>query len=221
MKTKNLAVGALVGLLVLALGYNFLIKPSNAQAKKVKADTAAERTKLQPLQAQLAQANIDASHASTFKARLGSLKHAVPDTPALANFIRDANSLAAASHVSWLSVTHGTPSADSAAVASIALGIQIKGTYEQVLDYLSRLSSLPRLVVVDNVTIAPGAATAAPGAGGAAAGANASTGPFSGGSMLSVTIAARMFATPSALPDTSGTGAATTPVGGTATPSNA
>ncbi len=71
MKTKNLAVAALVGLLVLALGYNFLVKPSNAQAKKVKAETATERTKLQPLQAQLAQANIDSAHAGTFKAHLG------------------------------------------------------------------------------------------------------------------------------------------------------
>ncbi len=221
MKTKNLAIGAVVGLLLLALGYNFLIKPSNAQAKKVKADTAAERTKLQPLQAQLAQANIDASHASTFKARLSALENAVPETPALAAFIRDANALAAASHVSWLSVTHGVPSTDTPPVATIAVGIQVNGTYEQVVDYLSRLSSLSRLVVVDSVTLAPGAPPGAAATGGAAAGANASTGPFTGGSTLAATISARMFETPPAVPDTSGTGAATTPVGGTATPSPA
>jgi len=220
MKTKNLAVGAVVGLLVLALGYNFLIKPANAQAKKVKADTAAERTKLQPLEAQLAQANIDASHASTFKARLGALKNAVPDSPALANFIRDANGLAVASHVSWVAVTHGTPSTATPPVASIALGIQIKGTYEQVVDYLTRLSSLTRLVVVDSVTLAPAGSTG-PGAAGATGGVNASTGPFTGGSTLAVTISARMFETPPVVPGTSGTGAATTPIGGTATPTNA
>ena len=191
MKTKNLAVGALAAVLVLALWWNFLVKPTRAEEKKVKAETAAERTKLQPLEAQLAQARLDASHAATMQARLAALQRALPTTPALANFIRDANGVAAASNVSWQSVTHGPPVPGDAGVAVITVGIQLRGTYEQVMDYLGRIAALPRLLVLDNVQFAASAGTTAPG--GTAAGPGASTGPFSGASELAVTITARMF----------------------------
>ena len=220
MKTKNLAVTAVIGLLILALWWNFLLKPSRSEASKVKAETAAERTKLQPLQAQLAQANIDAAHAGTFKTRLAVLTNAVPDSPELANFIRDANAIADASNISWQSVTHGPPSTGSVGVSTIAVSIDIKGTYEQVLDYLGRIAALKRLVVLDNVTLSPG------GTAGAAAGSttgtpvNESTGPFSGGSTLAVTLSGRMFMTAggtAATGATGSTGVVTSSPGGSTT----
>lgn len=214
MKTKNLAVGALVGLLTLALWYNFLLKPTNAQASKVKAETETERTKLQPLQAQFAQASIDAAHVGTFKTRLAVLKHAVPESPELANFIRDANSIAVASHLTWQSVTHGPPATGVNGIAAIAVGIQVQGTYQQVLDYLDRIAALKRLVVIDSVQFSAAGTTGA-GSGAASPGAGASTGPFSGAATLSVSISARMFETPPALATaTGGTGGTTTPAGG-------
>ena len=191
MKNKNVAVGALVGLLVLALGWNFVVKPSRSEASKVKAETAAEQKKLPPLEAQLAQGRLDESHANVFKAQLASLQQAIPDLPALAAFIRAANAIQAASHVSWQSVTHGPPTPGAAGIAAITVGIQVKGTYEQVMDYLARLSALKRLLVVDGLQFASVGQTAS----GATGGAGASTGPFSGASELSVTISARMFVT--------------------------
>ncbi|HTK15796.1 MAG TPA: type 4a pilus biogenesis protein PilO [Acidimicrobiia bacterium] len=190
MKTKNLAVGALAALLVTALWWNFLLKPSKSEAKKVKADTATEREKLAPLEAQLSKARLAQAHAATFKAQLTALQHAVPDSPALAEFIRDANFIADASRVSWQQVTHGPPALDpSTGVSAIPVGIQVKGTYQQVMDYLFLLKSLKRMVVVDAVQISSGGGDASTGTG-------ASTGPFSGASQLSVTVTARMFEVP-------------------------
>jgi Tfp pilus assembly protein PilO len=222
VKTKNLAVGALVGFLVLALWYNFLLKPTNSKVSKVKADTETERAKLQPLQAQLAQANIDAAHADTFKSRLAVLKHAVPDSPDLANFIRDANDIAQASGLTWQSVTHGPPTDVAGGASTISVGIQVQGTYEQVLDYLARIAELKRLVVIDGVQFsAAGTTGAGPGAG---TGATESSGPFSGASTLSVSISARMFeipqTDPTAVDGTTATGTATTPAGGASTLNN-
>lgn len=206
MKTKNLAVGALAAVLVLALWWNFLLKPTRAKASKVKADTEAERAKLPPLQAQLAQANADAAHAGEIKAQLAALKAAVPNSPALAAFIRDANSIAEESGLAWQSVTHGLP-VPGIGAKSITVGIQIKGTYEQAVDYLARLAKLERLFVVDGVQF-----TSASSSGAGESSAGASTGPFSGASQLTVTVSGRMFETPPALPtDASGTGTGTTP----------
>ena len=194
MKTKNVAVSALAGVLVLALWYTFYLKPTRSQASKVKADTANERTKLAPLQEQLAQAQRDASHAAQFKAELASLQLAMPDSPALAAFIRDANDIAQAAGVTWQSVTHAPPTPGTDGVMSIAVGIQIKGSYPQAMDYLGRLAALKRLVVVDSVAFNAGGST---GAGGNAP-AGGSTGPFTGSDQLIVTISARMFETPPA-----------------------
>jgi Tfp pilus assembly protein PilO len=193
MKTKNLAVGALAALLVAALWWNFLLKPSRSEASKVKAETATERAKLPPLEAQVSQARLAQAHAATFKAQLTSLQNAVPDSPALAPFLRAANAIADASRVSWQQVTHGPPAPDvSTGVSAIPVSIQVKGTYEQVMDYLSRLKSLKRMVVVDTVQFSSAGGDTSSG------GAGASTGPFSGASQLSVTITGRMFETPPA-----------------------
>ena len=119
----------------------------------------------------------------------------MPDSPALAAFIRNANDIAQASGVSWQSVTHGPPTVGLDGATSITLGIQVKGTYAQVQDYQTRLAALQRLVVVDGVQLSTAAAT------GASTGADTTgetTGPFSGGTELSAVISARMFEAPSA-----------------------
>jgi Tfp pilus assembly protein PilO len=193
MKTKNLAVGALAVLLVTALWWNFLLKPSKSEAKKVKAETTTEREKLAPLEAQLSKARLAQAHAATFKAQLTSLQNAVPASPALAEFLRAANFIADTSRVSWQQVTHGPPAPDpSTGVSAIPVGIQVKGTYQQVMDYLFLLKSLKRLVVVDTLQVSSAGGDTSAGAAGA------TTGPFSGASQLAVTITARMFETPPA-----------------------
>jgi Tfp pilus assembly protein PilO len=211
MKTKNLAMGIILGVLVLALWWTMLLKPTRAKVAKAKTDAQAQEAKLAPLQTQLAQARRDASHAAEFKAQLQSLQLALPNTPALSAFIRDANGIASASGVQWQSVTHAPPAPGVSGVMSITVAMQVQGTYGQILDYLGRLASMKRLLVVDNlqlspVTSAPGAATAGSGNANAAANAaNASTGPFSGGDKLTATISARMFATPAAAAAAAGT----------------
>jgi Tfp pilus assembly protein PilO len=202
MKTKNLMVSVLVGVLVVALWWTMLLKPTRAKVAKAKTDTQTQEDKLAPLERQLAQARQDASHAAELKAQFQSLQHALPDTPALSAFIRDANSIASASGVQWQSVTHATPAPGGpGGVLSITVGMQVQGTYGQIIDYLGRLASMKRLMVVDNLQLSPSTSTAGAAnanANGGANPANASTGPFSGGDQLTATISARMFATPSA-----------------------
>jgi Tfp pilus assembly protein PilO len=198
--------------LVLALWWTMLLKPARAKASKVRADTATEQTTLDPLEAQLAQANRDAANAATFKAQLESLQQAMPDSPALAAFIRSANDIADASGVSWQSVTHGPPTVGTDGTTTITVGIQVKGTYAQVMEYLTRLAKLERLLVVDGVQVSTA------GTSGASTGPTTglTTGPFSGASELSATISARMFESSTATAPSTGTAtaAASTPAGG-------
>ena len=164
MKTKNMMVGILAGVLVVALWYTMLLKPVRAKTSKVKADTANQQSRLSPLESQLARARNDAAHVDKFDAQLKSLQQAMPNSPALAAFIRDANNIAAASGVAWQSVTHGPPTPGNSGSMSITVGIQVKGTYAQVLDYLSRVVALRRLVVVDSVALSTAGTSGAGGA---------------------------------------------------------
>ncbi len=209
MKTKNMMVGILVGVLTVALWWTMLLKPTRAKATKVQADTDIAKAKLAPLQAQLNKARRDAEHADEFKAQLKSLQLAMPDSPALAEFIRSANGIASESGVAWQSVTHGPPTPGIGGATSITLGIQVRGSYGEVVDYLSRLAALQRLVVVDTVQLSTaGSSGATTGEAGTTGG---STGPFSGATELQATIAARMFSTPAAAAAASGSGTTTTP----------
>jgi Tfp pilus assembly protein PilO len=216
MKTKNLMVGILGGVLVVALWYTMLLKPIKAKTSKVKADTTNQESRLSPLQSQLARAQNDAKHVATFNAQLKSLQEAMPDSPALAAFIRDVNNISEASGVAWQSVTHSPPTPGANGSMSLTVGIQVKGTYGQVVDYLTRLSALQRLVVVDSVQLSTAGSS---GAGGAQT-SGGSTGPFTGSSELSATIAARMFEAPAALPLVgAGVGSATPAASGGSTQS--
>ena len=96
MKTKNLAMSIILGLLVLALWWTMLLKPTRKKVAKVKSDTTTQEAKLAPLQQQLSQAQRDAAHAAEFKAQLESLQLALPNSPALAAFIRNGYPLSAA-----------------------------------------------------------------------------------------------------------------------------
>ena len=193
MKTKNLAVSIIVGVLLVALWWTMLLKPTRTKVAKVKSDTKLQEEKLAPLQTQIAQARQDASRAAELKAQLQSLQLAMPDSPALAAFIREANGIASASGVSWQSVSHAPPVPGTGG-SSITVGLTVQGTYGQVVDYLGRLASMKRLLVVDSLQLAAGGSATT--ASDANTGAQ-STGPFSGGSRLTATISARIFSTPS------------------------
>jgi Tfp pilus assembly protein PilO len=213
MKTKNLAVSILAAVLLVALWYTMLLKPTRAKVTKVKDEAQVQEDKLAPLQSQLAQARSDAANAAEIKAQLASLQQAMPDTPALAAFIRDANGIATESGVAWQSVTHATPTPGVGGSTSITVGIQVRGSYGQVLDYLGRLASMKRLLVVDNLQLATGSSGATAGDANAAA---QSTGPFSGGDQLSATISARMFSSPTAAAAAAGIGTTGAPQPSTA-----
>ena len=214
MKSKNLIVGAVVGVLVLALWYVFVLSPIQSQKSKAHTATLAAEKNLQAAQAQLSQLRDLKARSKQIDRQVAKLRAAVPVNPAISTFIRQANQIAAETQVSWVSVTP-TQTGAGASVAlggptSIGLGIQVKGGVHEVLDYLDHLMALPRVVVVDQLQVTPG--------GDASAGAQ-TTGPPTGDIFagqgapptLTVQITARMFtAPPSSATATAGASAGST-----------
>ncbi len=155
------------------------------------------------------------------EADLVALRSAVPESPELDDFLLDTDAAADRSGVDITSVSPGKPAApgDDAAgttgaaapapaatapapadaagatagtpPSAISLSLDASGGYFQILDFINRLDDLPRIVVVDSLSLSGGGSGDASASG---TGDTAVTGGTSS-SELTMSITARMFTT--------------------------
>lgn len=192
MKSRVIAFGVLL-LVVVVLLWNLLIfAPKGKSLTKAKKATAAAQLVTSQLNATLSNLDQISHNGPQIAAELDKLSAAVPTSPDLDGFILSANQIATQSGIDWLSVSPSVVQAGTTGPSVIPLTVQIKGGFFQVLDYLNRLESMGRLVIVDGINVTAAAAASASGV--------AATGPPT----LSVTLTARMF-TRAAPPAAAGT----------------
>jgi Tfp pilus assembly protein PilO len=144
-------VAALVGMTL--LWWMLVYSPGSRKVSDVRADVEQAQDEQAGLRQRLEELQTIAKHAPEVRSQLAKLEDAVPSKPQLAGFITEANRIAQASGVTWVSVSPSPPELGPTG-STIRLSIQLKGGFFQVLDYMHRLERLPRLVVVDSVDIA-------------------------------------------------------------------
>ena len=150
-KVILLFVGAAFGLV--ALWFLLLWSPQGGRlsdARDREQTAAATNSQLELRAARLAAAE---ERRPELTADLEALRVAVPDSPDLAQFLLDADTASTAAGVDFISISPTPPAASPTAglPSEIALSISVEGGYFQVLDFLNRLSSMPRIVVVDTL----------------------------------------------------------------------
>jgi type IV pilus assembly protein PilO len=161
MTTKRITAVAAVGaVLILAIWYLALFSPQSKNLKAAhKAYTAAEqqvnalRTQVAGLQALERQVPHD-------KAVLASLNQAIPSTPDLKDVLDQLHALAVSTGVELTSVGPSvSPNANSSGgISSITMTLNLTGTYPQVTNFLKGLTTMPRTVVINSVSIGGGSA---------------------------------------------------------------
>ena len=197
MKAKVVAV-VVLGLVMIVLAWNFLFfAPAGRSVDTARARRDSALATQADLAAQLRELQTIGTEGPAWRAKVARLGAMIPTTPRLDEFIRAANSLKASSGVDWVSIQPSAPSAPAApgGPTEIKMQVVVTGGYFQVLDYLDRLESLRRLVVVDSIDVATGAAAATNGSAAQPAGAVGASvaNSSSHAPRLSVTLAARMF----------------------------
>jgi Tfp pilus assembly protein PilO len=153
-------IGAAAAVVVLVVWYVFLWGPRGSELTKAKKRTETAQNLEDQLRTQLARLKAAQQSEPAKRAQLEALREAVPDQPNLAQFLLDTNDSATKAGIDFLSIAPAQPGAGSAQKpATIALSISISGGYFQVLDFVNRLLSAPRLVVISgfNVSAASGA----------------------------------------------------------------
>lgn len=141
---------------LLVLWFLLLWGPQGGRLDDAKARRAAAENQNGTLEVRLARLQEAQERAPQLLADLERLRAAVPDDPALAQFILDANTIAEDAGVEFLSIAPGVPSPSlTGGPPVVNLQIAVNGGYFQVLDYLDRLDALSRVVVVDSLTLTP------------------------------------------------------------------
>jgi type IV pilus assembly protein PilO len=199
---RSIVIGVVAAFVVLLLWWFLLWSPQRKKVDDAKARTEAAQQQAAQLRVTLSRLQELKRTEALKRSQIEALRVAVPDQPNLAQFILDANDAANKAGIDFLSVTPSPPATAAAggttpagAPAAVNLAMSITGGYFQVLDFVNRLTDLPRIVVIDNLSLAAG-----------------------DGSNMTVSITARMFTTsaaPVAPPTTaSAAGATTTTVAG-------
>jgi Tfp pilus assembly protein PilO len=188
---RHLLIGVGAGVGVLLFWFVFLWGPQGSKLSKARDRREAAEREQQDLRVRIQRLKSLQADEPQKRAQLESLRVAIPDDPNLAQFILDANTAANTSGIDFLSIapsppstsggpgagapTPTTPGTPSAAPAVINLQLSVSGGYFQVVDFVNRLNSLSRLVVIDSLALTTG-------------------GPSTPGSTgLNVSISARMF----------------------------
>jgi len=175
-----IAVGAAVA--VLLAWYLLLWSPANKSVKNAKARTTSAQLQVTQLQADITRLEEAQRNQPAAQAKLEVLRAAIPDDPQLGQFILAVNDAATKAGIQFASISPSeprqpTPTASASAATSgaattgttlpgtrvstaggpapaeIAVSMSIKGGYFQILDFMNRLDSMPRLVVTDSVNV--------------------------------------------------------------------
>jgi Tfp pilus assembly protein PilO len=212
VKTKNLAVGILVTLLVVVLWYRVAYSPAKSSAAKAKEQTEQTKASVKTVQHEL-DSNAAKQKKSAAAVSSKKLDAAVPVNDKITTFLRRTDALAVSSGVNYQSVTP-TESGPASGLSVINVGMTVDGSYDSVMKYVSSLLSDSRIMLVDTVAVTAGGGDNASTTGGGP------TGKIFAGTgappNLQVTISGRLFAQPDAASVLTPDATAGAPAGGPA-----
>lgn len=180
---------AILGGLVVLYGWNTIFLGPKAEAKAAAhRELVAARQQEQDLRRNLAELKKLANDTQAREAELARLGRLIPSEPDVAGAIDTLNATALAAQVGFSSFVPSPPSsAVGGGPSSLSIGMKVSGTFGQVFDYLQRLETLDRLVVVDAISLTAESAEGA------------------GPPRLQADIKGRMFSAGTATPATAGT----------------
>ncbi|SOD74778.1 Tfp pilus assembly protein PilO [Jatrophihabitans sp. GAS493] len=181
--TKNerstIILGVLGGVLLLMLGYFFLISPQNGDTASLNSQKESVTRTNQRLQEQINVLKMDSSKLDEFKAQLETEEQALPTSAELTTFVRNIVSSASSAPVNLTSMTVGSPvsnatvgaavatgttsstgttaAAPAAGLYSIPIGVTTVGSADQLQAFLAQLQKIqPRATLINQTDLQAG-----------------------------------------------------------------
>lgn len=153
MNRKAILIGVGASLAAVALWFFLLWSPQGGRLEDARSREEAAASVNSELEVKVARLSAAEQRRPELTADLEALRVAVPDAPDLAQFLLDANTASTEAGVDFLSISPTPPVASTTPgqPSEIVLSINVEGGYFQVLDFLNRVTALPRIVVVDTL----------------------------------------------------------------------
>ena len=167
-RRTELLVAAVGIVLVFVLGALLLVRPRQQAAAEATADRNSAIAESQALRDQVRALESLKDNAAELRAQAELAKAEFPSTPGLPALVDALEDAADQAGVDLVSITPAAPkaSADQPELAEIATGVNVKGGYFQIEDFLSRVENLvkgtdperipPRSVLVRSVSVTSG-----------------------------------------------------------------
>lgn len=160
---KDVAMMAVMGVLLLFAAYNFVLKPQQSELSGARDNRAQAEQSISDAQLAL-QAPIDSSNAVP-SADPAAAPLAIPSGSAITDLLRQLQAVADSTGVALASVSP-TPLAEnpSGPGGSMQISITASGPHTSVQAYLEALRTMPRLLVIEQIgiTTQPAGADGAP-----------------------------------------------------------
>jgi len=159
---RDILIIAAVGIVVVAVALVvLLVLPQNAKLKDIDAQIEETQGQISQSQALLAQRQTAKQRASLTATELLRLSNSVPESPELPALIIELQDLSIAAGLRFISLTPQQPSAPWAAdngapepgFLRIPMTMQVNGTWSDTVDFLQRLTKLPRQLRVTGVNV--------------------------------------------------------------------
>ncbi|MCU4184829.1 hypothetical protein K6U06_10705 [Acidiferrimicrobium sp. IK] len=213
MNRKLAGVFGLVVVVLVAAWYSLLWAPATHSAAK--ADQQLVTATNNQFQASMQRAALVGKEKLLpgEAAKAAALDAAAPAGSDIAGMIDQVSSIATASGVTWQAESQSQAPASSTGAASsgsssaggasgssigtLSVTLSVTGTYNQLLDFVTRLQSAPRLIKVTSLALGASAGTSSAATSGAPSSATTSSG---GNSVMTTQVSATMFETAAQLP---------------------
>ncbi len=143
-----------VAVLIVAAWWMLMWKPAgnDLAAADKRAELATQQ--INQMQVQLSRLEVIRDQLPALQSQVQSLRTAIPDTPALADFLLAAHDAEAASGLEFLTATANEP-APGPVPGLMVIEVQLTGNggYYQVLDFINRLQAMHRIMSINNLTV--------------------------------------------------------------------
>jgi Tfp pilus assembly protein PilO len=165
---------AVVVLLILVGGWFGVVAPKHSSAADLRAQTTTQESTNLTLAAQVSMLKAQKAGLPAQEAKLATIRQHIPENPALPSFIRSLNALATASGVTLQTIAPVPPTANTSPLVSpagtkptgvvpqlqtVALTINLLGTYANLELFLNKLETLKRSFLVTGMQVTPGNGT--------------------------------------------------------------
>ena len=155
LRQRKVLLPAAAALLIALIWVVAVFNPQGHKLASVNASVQSAQNQQYALQARLDRLKIYSKESAKFEALAARLSTAVPSTTDVYSYITALSNAASATGLKIASIGPGTAVADGN-VAAIPVTVAASGTYSQTLAFIEALYALPRLTVIEQLSITGG-----------------------------------------------------------------